>query len=73
LGSALMADALARAFSVSADIGATAIILDVLEDEHHTERMAFYERLGFSTINPDQHPNRLFLSIKAIEAQIAPR
>ena len=71
LGGALMADALARALSVSADIGAAAIVLDVLEDAHHAERMTFYERLGFAPIDPDQHPNRLFLSMKAIEAALA--
>lgn len=70
LGGALMADALARAYSVSVEIGAAAVILDVLEDHHHDERMAFYEKLGFSLLDPDQHPNRIFLSMKAIETQI---
>ncbi len=71
LGSALMADALARAYTVSAEIGAAAVILDVLEDQHHAERSAFYEKIGFSLLDPDQHPNRMFLSMKAIQAQIA--
>ena len=71
LGSTLMADALARARSVSANIGAAAVILDVLDDAHHAERMTFYERPGFAPIDPDQHTNRLFLSINSIEAALA--
>ncbi|MCY4315918.1 MAG: hypothetical protein OXC66_07365 [Roseovarius sp.] len=44
--------------------------LDVLEDEQHAKRRAFYERIGFMTLDPDQHPNRMFLPMKAIEVQI---
>ena len=71
LGSALMADALARAFSVSVEIGAAAVVLDVLKDDHYDARRAFYERLGFMPLDPDQHPNRMFLPMRAIEAHAA--
>ncbi|MCY4208440.1 MAG: hypothetical protein OXD29_10885 [Roseovarius sp.] len=43
---------------------------DVLEHEQHAKRRAFYERIGFMTLDPDQHPNRMFLPMKAIEVQI---
>lgn len=70
LGGALMADALARSYAVSKDIGAAAVILDVLEDEAHAKRRIFYERIGFMTLDPDHHPNRVYMPMKAIEAEI---
>ncbi len=70
LGGALLADALTRSYSVSNDIGAAAVILDVLEDEAHAKRRFFYERIGFMTLDPDHHPNRMYMPMKAVEAQI---
>jgi len=71
LGGALMADALARSYAVSNDIGAAAVILDVLEDDAHAKRRLFYERIGFMTLDPDHLPNRMYMPMKAIEAQLA--
>lgn len=66
LGSALMADAMLKAFEISEVIGAAALILDVLEDEMFDQRMNFYLNLGFAPIDPTGNPERLFLSIKEI-------
>lgn len=70
LGSALMADAMAKALEISEIIGAAAVVLDVLQDDAYEKRMKFYTDLGFAPIDPTKNPNRLFLSIKAI-SQIA--
>lgn len=66
LGSALMADAMAKALEISEIMGAAALVLDVLQDDFYAERMKFYTGLGFKPINPDVNPNRIFLSIKEI-------
>lgn len=53
IGGALIGDALARAMGISQQIGAAAVILDVLQDAHHAKRTAFYAGLGFRDLAPD--------------------
>jgi len=64
LGSALLGDAIARSIAISEQLGAAALILDVLQDETREKRMAFYARLGFRAVDPGA-PDRMYLSIKA--------
>lgn len=68
VGSVLMADAIARAISLSEEIGTAAIVLDVLKDASFNRRRAFYSALGFAEVGSDD-PARLFLSIKDARAE----
>lgn len=69
IGGALLGNAIIRCVTLSDEIGAAAIILDVLEDAHFARRKAFYLNLGFSEIGR-KNPNRLFLSIKDSRAEM---
>ncbi|MDF3414407.1 GNAT family N-acetyltransferase [Sulfitobacter sp. M57] len=73
LGSALMADAMAKALEISEIIGAAALVLDVLQDNAYAKRLKFYTDLGFTRIDPDVNPNRVLLSIKEISQSSAMR
>ncbi len=72
IGGALMGDAILRAVRLSDEIGAAAIVLDVLKDEAWERRRAFYLSLGFAGIGEDcvgdGGPGRLFLSIRDAKA-----
>lgn len=64
LGSALVADALARIARASEEIWTCVIMLDVFDDGNPdavTRRKTYYESLGFSPL-PDQ-PLRLFMPV----------
>jgi len=66
-GAALLGDAILRCIRISNEIGAAAIILDVLADENHERRRAFHTNLGFAEIGGGD-PNRLYLSIRDAQA-----
>ena len=70
IGSALLADAIARSVALSDEIGVTAILLDVLKDDHFERRRAFYIELGFAELG-NGDPGRLHLSIKDAAAELA--
>ena len=70
LGTALVIDALRRCRGLAEHMGAAAVVLDVLEDDHFERRRAFYEDLGFrSLIDPD-NPNRVYISMADIRATL---
>lgn len=69
IGGALLGNAIIRCVALSDEIGAAAIILDVLEDAHFARRNAFYQNLGFAEIDRE-NPNRLFLSIKDAKVEM---
>lgn len=69
IGGALLGNAIIRCVALSDEIGAAAIILDVLEDANFERRKAFYLNLGFAEIDRE-NPIRLFLSIKDAKAEI---
>jgi len=69
IGSALMGDALARALTISHQIGAAALILDVLQDDHRDKRRAFYAVLGFRQLDP-ANSERLFIAMKDVAASM---
>lgn len=69
IGGALLGNAIIRCVALSDEIGAAAIILDVLEDAHLARQKAFYLNLGFSEIDR-RNPNRLFLSIKDAKVEM---
>ncbi len=60
-GEYLLLDALDRSLRNSAEIGATAIIVDAKD----LEARSFYERYGFTRFSPDA--SRLFLPMKTVE------
>jgi len=69
IGGALLGNAIIRCVALSDEIGAAAIILDVLEDASFAPRKAFYLNLGFAEIDR-KNPNRLFLSIKDAKVEM---
>lgn len=69
IGAALLGDAILRCVRISDEIGAAAIILDVLEDENSGRRRRFYESLGFARLG-DDNPDRLYLSIRQAKASV---
>jgi len=69
VGGALLADAIVRSLEISESIGASALILDVLDDEVFDKRKAFYLKLGFAEIG-NGNPVRLFMSMKDARAEL---
>lgn len=47
LGTALIIYAMRRGMGIAEQMGAAAIVLDVLRDDHFDRRWRFYEELGF--------------------------
>lgn len=72
LGTALMVDAIRRSVGISEQIGATAIVLDVLEDDNYARRAAFYEGLGFRSLADPAVPTRVFLPMADARASLNP-
>ncbi|WP_323764038.1 GNAT family N-acetyltransferase [Marinovum sp.] len=70
LGSALMADAVARVHRLSAGIGAAALVLDVWPNATAENHAAWYARLGFRPIEPGGRSQRLWLSMTDIGAAL---
>jgi GNAT superfamily N-acetyltransferase len=67
LGCGLLLDALARAYHLSRQIGALAVIVDAKDDEARR----FYERFGFQRLADDER--RLFLEMATIAGLDLPR
>lgn len=68
LGTALVIDALKRCLGISDQIGAAAITLDVLQDDHFDRRWKFYAELGFKPLGDPDNPNRVFIPMADIRA-----
>ena len=60
-GTALMIDAMKHCLGISEQMGAAAIILDVLEDEAFERRWQFYAELGFRSLNDHENPKRVYI------------
>jgi GNAT superfamily N-acetyltransferase len=67
IGGALLGDAVLRSIRISDEIGAAAIVLDVLDDANYARRRVFYTALGFAEIG-NGDPGRLYLSIRDAKA-----
>ena len=63
LGTALLVDAMQRCLGLSDQLGAAAIVLDVLKDDAFERRWKFYEGLGFRSLNDPDNPNRVYISM----------
>lgn len=62
-GTALVIDAMKRCLALSEQMGAAAIVLDVLEDEAFEKRWAFYEHLGFNPLQDPDNKHRVYISM----------
>ncbi|MEM7547346.1 MAG: GNAT family N-acetyltransferase [Pseudomonadota bacterium] len=70
LGSALVVDALRRCLKLSDQIGAAAVVLDVLADDHFDRRWMFYEKLGFKPLGDPESPGRVYIPMADVRATL---
>lgn len=66
IGGALLANALSQSWAVAQQIGAVAVVVDAKSES----AAGFYKHQGFQQLT--NRPNRLFLPMKSIEAEIGP-
>lgn len=70
LGTALVVDAMKRCLGIAEQMGAAAIVLDVLEDEHYERRWTFYSELGFQPLGDPDNPHRVFIPMADVRATL---
>jgi len=70
LGAALVVDAMRRCLGIANQMGAAAIVLDVLKDDHFDRRFHFYQDLGFNPLNDPQNPTRVFIPMADVRATL---
>ena len=70
LGTALVIDAMKRCIGIADQMGAAAIVLDVLEDEHFERRWRFYEDLGFQPLGDPDNPKRVYIPMTDARATL---
>lgn len=71
LGTALVVDAMRRCLGIAEQMGAAAILLDVLRDDHFERRWRFYEDLGFRPLGDPRNPERVFIPMANVRATLA--
>jgi GNAT superfamily N-acetyltransferase len=70
LGTALVVDAMRRCLGIANQMGAAAIVLDVLKDDHFDRRVRFYHDLGFKPLKDPQNPTRVFIPMADVRATL---
>lgn len=70
LGTALVIDAMDRCLGIANQIGAAAIILDVLDGDHFDRRWKFYSDLGFRPLGDPGNPRRVFIPMADVRATL---
>lgn len=70
LGTALVVDAMRRCLGIADQMGAAAIVLDVLTDEHFERRWNFYEQLGFQPLDDPENKQRVFIPMANVRATL---
>jgi GNAT superfamily N-acetyltransferase len=70
LGTALLIDAMTRCLGIADQMGAAAIVLDVLKDDQFENRWRFYEGLGFTPLGDPDNPNRVYIPMADIRATL---
>jgi len=70
LGTALVVDAMRRCLGIANQMGAAAIVLDVLKDHQFDRRFHFYQDLGFKPLNDPQNPTRVFIPMADVRATL---
>lgn len=71
LGTALVIDALRRCIGIADQMGAAAVVLDVLEDDHFDRRRAFYEALGFRALGDPENPTRVYVPMADVRSTLS--
>ena len=71
LGTALVIDAMRRCLGIADQMGATAIVLDVLKDDHLERRWKFYAELGFQPLGDPENPQRVFIPMASVRATLS--
>ncbi len=70
LGTALVIDAMKRCIGIADQMGAAAIVLDVLDDTHFDRRWSFYEELGFRPLGDSDNPKRVYIPMVDVRATL---
>ncbi|TVQ37836.1 MAG: GNAT family N-acetyltransferase, partial [Geminicoccaceae bacterium] len=70
LGTALMIDALRRCLAIADQMGAAAIVLDVLPDAQIERRWRFYKDLGFRPLGDQNNPNRAYIPLPDVRTTL---
>lgn len=70
LGTALMIDAMRRCLAIAEQMGAAAIVLDVLDDDHFERRSSFYAELGFQPLGDPDNAHRVFIPMADVRATL---
>ena len=70
LGTALLVDAMKRCLGIADQMGAAAIVLDVLEDDHFERRWKFYAELGFQPLGDPDNPLRVYITMADVRATL---
>jgi len=70
LGTALVVDALRRCAVIAEQMGAAAVVLDVLRDANFERRWSFYESLGFRALGDPDNETRMFISLLDVRASL---
>lgn len=63
IGKALIADAIKRCIRISEQMGAFAIVLDVIDDDQFERRWKFYSDIGFKCLDDPTNKNRVYFSL----------
>jgi GNAT superfamily N-acetyltransferase len=71
LGTALVIDAIKRCLAIADQMGAAAIVLDVLRDDHFERRSKFYAELGFQSLQDPDNPTRVYIPMADVRATLA--
>ena len=70
LGTALVIDAMKRGIDISEQMGAAAIVLDILQDDHFDRRWNFYAELGFQPLGDPDNPHRVFIPMSDVRSTL---
>lgn len=70
IGTALVVDAMRRCLDIAGQMGAAAIVLDVLKDDHFERRCKFYADLGFHSLRDADNPHRFFIPMADVRATL---
>lgn len=68
LGTALLIDAMTRCLGIADQMGAAAIVLDVLKDDQFERRWGFYKDLGFKPLGDPDNPQRVYIPMVDVKA-----
>jgi len=70
LGTALVIDAMARCLGIADQMGAAAVVLDVLDGGHFDRRWKFYGDLGFLPLGDPENSRRLYIPMADVRATL---